>query len=292
MTKTFKYSVLKYRPSYLLEEQVNIGLLFLFLDDNKISFIYPKKLRRLTQFYPNTNLKNLKRYLHLFEQKGNKLDVPLIDDNFNHFIEANFLAKDASNLYFSPFKSGVYKSTSSIIEHYNNLYFSVYEGKVKQNKKDEAYLRGTFKSTLERILINDKERINLFKPSLAIKNKIGRTEFDYGWQNGTTNLVKFLSFDLADKGNLQDKSFRWYGEFSQLEEQAQNEHLKFDLLLAKPQDKALFSSYDDVLQVLESIPANKTIIEENQLKDYVFKAAETVKPFTNSALFNNQKRLK
>jgi len=114
MTKTFKYSVLRYRPSYLLEEQVNIGLLFLFLDDNKISFIYPKKLRRLTQFYPNTNLKNLKRYLHLFEQKGNKLDVPLIGDNFNHFIEANFLAKDASNLYFSPVKSGLYKSTSTI----------------------------------------------------------------------------------------------------------------------------------------------------------------------------------
>lgn len=292
MTKTFKYSVLKYRPSYLLEEQVNIGLLFLFLDDNKISFIYPKKLRRLTQFYPNTNLKTLKRYLHLFEQKGNKLNVPLIDDNFNHFIEANFLAKDASNLYFSPVKSGIYKSTSSIIEHYNNLYFSAYKGKTKQNKRDEAYLRGTFKTTLEQVLTQDKEKLALFKSSLAIKNKIGRTEFDYGWQNGTTNLVKFLSFDLADKGNLQDKSFRWYGEFSQLEEQAQNEHLKFDLLLAKPQNKALFSSYDDVLQVLESIPTNKTIIEENQLKDYVFKAAETVKPFTNRALLNNQKRLK
>ncbi|BDS15487.1 DUF3037 domain-containing protein [Aureispira anguillae] len=292
MTKTFKYSVLKYRPSYLLEEQVNIGLLFLFLDDNKISFIYPKKLRRLTQFYPNTNLKNLKHYLHLFEQKGNKLDVPFINDNFSHFIEANFLAKDASNLYFSPVKNGVYKSTSPIIEHYNKLYFSAYEGKAKQNKKDEAYLRGTFKSTLEQILINDKERINLFKSSLIIKNKIGRTEFDYGWQNGTTNLVKFLSFDLADKGNLQDKSFRWYGEFSQLEEQAQNDNLKLDLLLTKPQNKALFSSYDDVLQVLEGIPTNKAIIEENQLKDYVLKATETVKPFTNRALLENQKHLK
>lgn len=292
MTKTFKYSVLKYRPSYLLEEQVNIGLLFLFFDDQKISFVYPKKLSRLTQFYPDTNLKNIKHYLHLFEHKSNLLDLPLTDANFNHFIEANFLAKDASNLYFSPIKNGVYKSTSSILEHYYKLYFSAYEGKIKQNKKDEAYLRGIFKRTLEKILSNDKEKLALFKPSLVIKNKIGRTEFDYGWQNGTTNLVKFLSFDLADKGNLQDKSFRWYGELSQLEEQAQNEHLKIDLLLTKPQNKTLFSSYDNVLQVLESIPTNKTIVEENQLKDYVSKAVETVKPFTNRVLFDNQKRLK
>jgi len=105
-------------------------------------------------------------------------------------------------------------------------------------------------------------------------------------------LVKFLSFDLADKGNLQDKSFRWYGEFSQLEEQAQNEHLKLDLLLTKPQDKALFSSYDDVLQVLEGIPTHKTIIEESQLEDYVLQAVEHIKPFTNRALLQNQKRLK
>ena len=41
MNKKFQYCVLKYRPSYLLDERVNVGLLFIFLEEQTIRFIYP-----------------------------------------------------------------------------------------------------------------------------------------------------------------------------------------------------------------------------------------------------------
>ena len=39
MTKPFSYSVLKYRPSYLLDERINLGLLFSFPKEEKFGIV-------------------------------------------------------------------------------------------------------------------------------------------------------------------------------------------------------------------------------------------------------------
>lgn len=285
MTKIFKYSVLKYRPSYLLGEQVNIGLLFFFLEDKKVLFLHPKKLRRLTQFYPEANLSIIKKYLAAFDRKANKIDLPRDLVNFDVFIENNFLAKDANSFYFTTAKSGSGTHFKKIIDYYNQLYFSVYDDKNTRSKKDEAYLKNTFKSNLTSQLLGDKEKLALFRHNPSVKNKISNTNFDLAWQNGTTNLIKFLSFDLMEKGTFQEKSFRWFGELSQLESIAQKQNLKIDLVLTKPQNKQLFSSYDNAIRVLEDIPTPKKIIEESNITSYISKAIGSVKPLTNDYLF-------
>ncbi len=288
MTKIFKYSILKYRPSYLLGEQVNIGLLFFFLEDKKVLFLHPSKLRRLTQFYPDTNLRIIKKYLAAFNRKANKIDLPSDLVNFDNFIEDSFFAKDASSFYFTTVKSGSYTHLSKIIAYYNQLYFGVYEGKSKRNKKDETYLKSTFKNILESQLLGNKEKLALFRANPSIKNKISSTNFDMAWQNGSTNLIKFLSFDLMEKGTFQEKSFRWFGELSQLENTAKEQNLKIDLVLTKPQDKQLFSFYDKAISVLEDIPTPKKIIEESDISPYISKAISSVKPLVDDYFFRPQ----
>lgn len=285
MNKIFKYSILRYRPSYLLEEQVNIGVLFFFLEDKKAVFIHPSKLRRITQFYPDANLSTIRKYLAAFKQKVNKLNISSDIESFDSFIESNLLLKDASNLYFSTVKSNQYIDIAKTIEYYYNLYFSVYEGKTQRVKKDETYLKRTFKNQLEEKLQGDKQRLALFRANPSVKNTISSTEFDLGWQNGTTNLVKFLSFDLMDKGSFQEKSFRWYGELNQLKTTAEEQNLKVDLVLTKPLEKILFEHYDNAIKVLEDIQTPKKIIEEHQLNNYIESAIYDVKPLEKDYLF-------
>lgn len=129
MDKIFKFSLLKYRPSYVLGEQVNIGILFLFIEDNKAIFHFPKNLERLSALYPDVDIKDITLSLLEFEEKANKLtpNNTLKAVNFNTLIEKEFLIADANCFFFSDLKTGIYDLSEKIIVHFTNKYFTVYE---------------------------------------------------------------------------------------------------------------------------------------------------------------------
>lgn len=291
--KPFEYCLLKYCPSYALGEQVNVGIFFFFKEDLELKFVFPNTLSRLNVLFPTTKISVLKKYFKHIESKVQTLskNKELLQKSTLDDLHRLILTPDSSSLYFDVVKNSRYVETSLATKYYIKQYFEVYGTKVKAERKDESYLKGEFNKRLKYFLEGDKEKFALFKDNPTIKNTINSTEFDKGWQNGTTNLVKFLSFDLTDKAYFQDKSFRWYGELNQLGEQILEDNYKFDLLLTKPQDKDLFSSYDKVLKVLEEIKANKLIVEEEQLNNYIAKAVDTVKPFTHRELLKSKKRI-
>lgn len=134
-TKQFKYAVLKYRPSYWLDEQVNIGLLFLFPEDGRVEFLAPSRLRRLTQLYPDIQLSLIRQHLTAFRaqaaaiRKRNLFEVA----SRENLLETEFLVPDANALFFSEFKTGQYADAAATLEHYRKAYFNVYDGKRKTN---------------------------------------------------------------------------------------------------------------------------------------------------------------
>ena len=92
-----------------------------------------------------------------------------------------------------------------------------------------------------------------------------------------TNLVKSLSFKLASKESIQRKSFRWYGEFSQLHELASTQNLKIDILVDEPKHKDLYKAYEEAILVLDSLETAHAVVEAGGLVGYVEGAVETVK---------------
>lgn len=269
--KTYQYSVLKYRPSYFLGEEVNIGLLFLFKDDQKVTFIYPNKLARLTSFYPDVSLKTIRTYLKAFQQIAEKLEVATAS-TLDTSVLNHFLLEDASNLYFSSIKNGAYETVEQTVAYYREAYFHVYESPKIAIRKDEKYLNDRFSQQLAKYPIAKKR----FQKNITIENELQQTKFDFAWKNGSVNLIKSISFDLKEKEGIQSKSFRWFGELTKLAPKAAVENLKFDLLIAKPQSSQLFKTYDKAIDILEGIKAPKTIIEEDQLDRYTEKAVEVV----------------
>ena len=72
MKNSLYYSVLRYRPSYLLKEQINIGLLFVLPETEEVIFLFPNKLARITQFYAAADLPLLRKYLYALKSKSKK----------------------------------------------------------------------------------------------------------------------------------------------------------------------------------------------------------------------------
>jgi hypothetical protein len=273
MTKLSYYSVLRFRPSYLLEEQINVGLLFVFPDENIVRFIYPKNLERVTQFYPDANLKILKKYFKAFEQRAAEMTQAL-PTVFN-----DFLLKSAGNLYFGSVVRSEYTNLDKLINDYRTYYFRFYEVQ-KNQKKDELYLKKVFAEELKHL--NFKNKRVLFKRNIIIKNPISTTNFEFAWQNGTTNFVKTISFDLASPRNIQEKAFRWFGELTDFQQYLDNS--KIDILVTRPQNKALFGVYDKALRTLQNIKTPHEITEEDGISAYIQNALETVQPFPSQLL--------
>ena len=260
---TLYYSVLRYRPSYLLEEQINIGLLFVIPETEEVFFCFPNKLARITQFYAEADLPIIRKYLYAFKSKSQKAigKVELFD---------NFIPKDASSLYFSEPIKGIFPDTKATIDYYKNLYFKPYED-LETGRKDDAYLKKNFEAKLEAI---SPYKQQLFKRNVKVENAVATTTFEFVWQNGQTNFVKTIGLDLANTSNIQKKAFRWYGELSSLNETLIDANI--DILVSRPSAKDLFKAYDDALKLLDDMKVSHRIKEEGDFDAYIAYAVETV----------------
>lgn len=293
MNQPFQYSILKYRPSYLLDERVNIGLLFHFTDmvekegvvkkESKFIFVFPTRLRRISNFFPNLgsrNLTDIRRYLIAFQNKANALSLKEDANNksLNEIIPSEFIVNDANSFFFSEIKQGFYKDIKQIVDYYRNQYFKFYD-KTETKKSQDYLVKEYFKNTLGALTSSSDERLTYFEEEVSIENKITTSKFEYRWQNGTANLIKTLGFDLSDKQDIQDKAFKWSAAINYVSEVEQYKDYRFDILVAQPTNKSLFDAYDKALEVLSDIKAAKKIIEKEKIRDYAEDALASVKPF-------------
>lgn len=277
--KNFRYSVLKYRPSLFLQEELNVGLLFHFIEDKKTTFLFPNKLQRVKSFYPKADLHLIKAYLKSFEKQANKIDKASIAIEFDKSFLNSFLLEDSGNLHFSDVQEGRYSFVEQTIDYYQEAYFHVYESIKLRTRKDEAYLKNRFNSVLNEF----KPSKHLFKRDFEVRGSTVATKFDFAWQNGSTNFVKFISFDYVNSEAIKAHSFRWQGELNDIAQQAFTSENRLDLLLVKPQSSELFKQYDRALERLDKIDADKTITEDENLDSYVAKATSTAKAFPHQA---------
>lgn len=276
MNTFYQYSLLKYRPSLLLDEQVNIGLLVVFNEDRRVEFIYPKHLARLNALYPQTDLSILRAHLRGFEQKAKSLtNKPIyVEGLLNSLIQTDFLLLDSNSLFFTDFKVGKYQNADAIIAHYRTQFFGAYGDNNLEERQYDAYLVNKFEKALKQ---KSKEKAHLFRRDFVVGKGQVAFKFDFGWQNGNTNALKFLNFNLKDGDAIVDKSSKWYGKTALLKEEGTAEDVCFDFYVGRPKNRSLYSNYDTALEVLEKIPANKRIFEEEEHEGYLEQALKEIK---------------
>ncbi len=276
LQKKYHLALLRYCPSYVLGEQVNIGIFYFFPDDNKVDFIFPKILTRLKDFYPDIQLKTIREYLQYIKRTTDNIVIDtntIFPENLQQLLEKYFGLPNAVSIFFDNPKSGFYNNIETLKQQHEALYFQSYYAKVNRNPHDESYLKHLF----EKQVYSFDFKHDLLEKQYIIQGKRSKIKFEYAWQNGVLNLVQPLSFDLTEVHSIQNKSFTWFGKLNQIKQKIAEQKLHIDFIVAKPQNNALMDSYVEAIENLKDIGENIfDIIEENQVKKYAKKIATTI----------------
>ena len=276
--RTFQYCLLRYRHSYFLAEEVNVGILFFFPEEGKVEFLYPNRLQRISGLYSDLNINFLKKYLKAFDKQAKKLTTKFSKESelfersvFSEIIEKHFLKEDATALLFSDIKKGTYKESDQIIDYYRDQYLSVYDQKKERDHKDEKYI---INKVEEGVRSTNPNLIQEVKREYTIETSYLSQEFDFVWKNGTTNLITPIGFDLKQKESIERKACTWRGRLETFQNKAREDNLKFDLIVSRPEDRSLFKTYENVLKILEDNDAPKEIFELDKVGAYIDRIAQ------------------
>ncbi|TCN60852.1 DUF3037 domain-containing protein [Flavobacterium circumlabens] len=283
-TKHYTYSILKYKHSPLLDESINIGVLIFFEETKRFHFNYSKNLSRIKYIYPNVPEKTIREYLKQIDRKLTQfnLDFGFFTDNelenLSDFISKYVLPIDGTILQFSAFRRGLQNNFSeSVIENTIVKKHIIEDIRLNNNQPQEPKLVSTLFQNLKEFGLNDiSYKPDIFQQDYTLINKLGTEfKFDLAWQNGTYNLVKSIGFDLKGSKSIADKAYKYFGQFYDLENEAQEKKLRYDLLVGKPTQKALFKEYDHALELLKK-NNHVEVIEEQDLKKYSVKVINAI----------------
>jgi hypothetical protein len=294
----YKYCLLQYRHSQFLGEVLNVGVLVYYPSVPRLVFLKPEKLIRLKFTYPNVQEKTIKTYFKAFDERVESLNTkPELfseidsDGSFIELIRKEFLPLDASSLQFADIKKSIqFTSKLEVIENQlYNLYFSVFEHNISNyNRIDESHLLSKYKNLIKEL---DREAYSKENKKLhfdyEIKPKEGESfKFDIGWENGSLNLVKPVSFDVVRNETIQNKAYKFYGQFLDLQGFAGENNLRFDLLIAKPKKKELFKTFDNAIRLL-SKPKHVKLVESDDLLSYTKKTINAISLFDDGEINKN-----
>jgi hypothetical protein len=200
----------------------------------------------------------------------------LLRQSADAFIAAEFLPSDDSALQFDQTRTAVLYSDeiTQVAADFYHTYFAEYEtASSPATRHDEEYLLRQYKRLLSHSKANIEEYL---QPGMTIQSDSVSLKSDLVWQNGTTNLVKSIGFDLLDADNINRKSLEYFGRLNFLTELAQQEHYRFDLLISKPQNPKLHAAYYKAKDILQSSPAPKVIVEEQEIERYTEKTIREI----------------
>lgn len=282
MSKTFTYSILQYKHSVVLGEAINVGILFQFPEEEKIEFVSGNS-SRLKAIYPDFDQTVYNYLIRVIEQKlidinGSLFSGAVSKTDFKNFINSSILPEDATVLQFKPPSTAINSEgdLTILVDQFSKLLLPGIITKkpeiIRHNenfliKKFVGYISEKNKSVEKKFEKNKVIKANVNDSTLQLK-------FDLAWKNGSTNLIRPVSFDLSDEQAIQNKSTQYLGHLTFLNEYAKENNLRFDFIVSKPQNPDLISSYQNALNILDMSKAPKRIITEVDLENY---SEETVK---------------
>ncbi len=271
MNGIFQYCPLQYHYNSASGEVLNVGLLVLFPDQQKIAFVYPEKLNRLKAAYPNSVAeRTLKAFFKGISGKVMTLNrQPEIFNDYRNrpldFIDNEILIRDASSLQFGEIKTGLLytEDLKHIVEQLKNLYLSLYDLDEEETPKHtEEFIIKTYRNLIK------EGNGQLFATKKITENvQIGDYTFPFAWQNGTYNVVNPVSLDLKRPESIIRKATLNFGKITILESDLRQENTHFDVLLAKPKQRALIKSYEEAINILSKLKTAR-IWQEDQIEEY------------------------
>jgi hypothetical protein len=275
MTKYFTYSLLQYHQSPVLQEAVNIGIVFHFPEFSRgepaLFFVYGNS-QRLKPIYPDFDAGLFQALLKTIEKKVKKAANLFAEQNLaaglKSFLDSTILLEDESSFQFSApvTVSNSYKSSQEAVKAFSLLLLpGINIEKPKLTRITEAFIIKKYRNYLKEAGEKAEEKI-IQKPSLKILDST--IKFELAWQNGTLNYVRPLSFDLKDASEIENKGFLNSGQLNFITQHTDTDNIRFDFIIAPPADKKLYKNFENAIRIIDEAPAPHKLIFDSELKKY------------------------
>ena len=222
MKKTMKYSVLRYSPSRIAGEHINLGIIFFAPEDGYRDFRHIRKFARLQAFDDDLNIDNVKTLLHSIKEdvlgnifNGNKFDI-------DEYVE--FFINDFS---FEKPRCITYEDIKEVVESLHKAYFRFeYEKRERPTAEDDKQMiarlvkdsgklvgrqqimSGLFDDKVTYDLITDDYMVKVFDFDNKDLSRTVNTAKSWAWnaiKNDNKKVMFIYRYDGADKKN--DTSF-------------------------------------------------------------------------------------
>lgn len=263
----YAFSVLRYVHDILAGEFINVGVVLYAPQAKFLSAVCTSKYGRLSKMFSDVNSSHFRKSARFIqsrlEEEGERLIKELPFENPPtglKEITSKILPIDDSSLQFSPEGYGVTEDPQKTLEHiYNRYVEKYYERHEKHSRSDDEVWR-VFKKTFE-----EKRIIKHLKPHQIIGTNY-EYEFKHCWKNQIWHANQPISFDLTESDMIVDKAHVWIGRIESLVDGG--EKFKLNVLLGKPADEKLKSSFSKAQNILNKMQCEHEFIDEDKAEDF------------------------
>lgn len=193
MEKILKYSVLRYSPSTVAGEKINLGIIFCDMESGYREFKYSKKFTRLSTFDDEINLAMVKKMLQGIEDDvaGNLFTYDNFDiDQYTKYFVNAFSFEKPKSIY--------YDNLEEMIDRLHKTYFRFeYDKKERPSKEDD-------KSILEKLISADGREVKKDEYVLGSCNE--RIKYDLVTDD---SCIKIFDFDNKNLNMLVNSAKTW-----------------------------------------------------------------------------------
>ena len=195
MKQILKYSVLRYTPSIVAGESINLGMIIFAPEEDYREFYFTKKIQRVTNFDDTVSKKVVGKLLQSIKEE-------VEDDKFETqpFDIEKYVQFFTNNYCFEKPKALLYDSLNDQVEELKKSYFSF------DYKKEDRPTYEDDKKLLDRVISANRDDV---KRKRRVKGSVDETiSFDFVTSDYKVKLFEFNDKDLRRQINSA-KSWAW-----------------------------------------------------------------------------------
>lgn len=193
MEKMLKYSVLRYSPSTVAGEKINLGIIFCDEENGYREFRYSKKFSRLANFDDEIDINMVKELL-----KGIQEDVEGTLFTYSDFDIANYTKYYVNDFCFDRPKTVAYDDLNEIVTRLYKTYFRFeYDRSERPSKEDD-------KKIIEKLILSSGAELRKNEYLLGASNE--RIKYDFITDK---YCIKIFDFDGKDLAKLINSAKSW-----------------------------------------------------------------------------------
>jgi hypothetical protein len=259
----YSYTVLRYVHDTMTGEFVNVGVALHAPEVGYLSAICRTTYRRVSAVFPGLKGEHFKAVMRhvqaMFEQMGERSSPEANASGSQSLLDIArcVLPADDSSFQWGPLGVGLAAEPSQKLEAlFNRMVMRYDEQATARVRRTDDDVWRNFKRDLER-----RRLLRYFEPK-TISVPDDEVRFEHAWRNGIWHCVAPVSFDMAAAETIKDKAHKLLGQITSVKGTLDN--FRLYMLVARPDDDALMPAFESAMSILQKMPCEKEIVQEDE----------------------------